>query len=199
MELPTHLTRLIGPFVNPDKFANYLVLAFPLALSGTVFESFLAPKGRGAGFRIFCGVASLIIGAGIFGSLSRGGWFGALLGSLVLMGICIKGHQSTLLLFGRSLSPRLVMACLASLLLLLLVSSMFLVGSSRTNQADLRLAETQTTFRDVSPGTRIGYVGRLGGNGAGLPAFRGGAGILAGIISALSATTMAESVRSGSP
>ena len=151
---PDHLTRLIGPFVNPDKFANYLVLAFPLALSGTVFESFLAPKGRGAGFRIFCGVASLIIGAGIFGSLSRGGWFGALLGSLVLMGICIKGHQSTLLLFGRSLGPRLVMACLACLLLLLLVSSMFLVGSNRTNQADLRLAET--TLQDVSLGTRIG-------------------------------------------
>ena len=68
---PDHLTRLIGPFVNPDKFANYLVLAFPLALSGTLFESFLASKGRGASFRIVCGVASLVIGAG-FGSLSRG-------------------------------------------------------------------------------------------------------------------------------
>ncbi len=150
---PDHLTRLIGPFVNPDHFANYLVLAFPLALSGTLFESFLAPKGRGAGFGIFCGVASLIIAAGIFGSLSRAGWFGALLGLLVLVVICMKGHRAASLLFGKSLSPRLVMACLGSLLLLLLFSSMFLVGSSRTNQADLRL--TETTFGEASPGARF--------------------------------------------
>ena len=79
---PDHLTRLIGPFVNPDKFANYLVLAFPLALSGTVFESFLAPKGRGAGFQDFlrCSVADYR--RRDLGSLSRAGWFGAILGSL---------------------------------------------------------------------------------------------------------------------
>ena len=173
---PAHLIRLIGPFVNPDHFANYLALAFPLALSGTVFESFLAPKGRGAGFRIFCGVASLIIAAGIFGSLSRAGWFGAILGSLVLIWLCIKGHRAALVLFGRSVSPRLAMAGLASLLSLLLVSSMFLVGSSATNQADLRLTETQTTFGDVSPGTRVAMWGDSAGMVRDFPLFGVGLG-----------------------
>lgn len=108
---------------------------------------------------MFCSVAVLIIGAGIFGSLSRSGWFCALLSSLLLFGIYLAHQRAALFLFSKSVSPCLVMSCFVILLLLLLFSSIFLTGSGRTNQADLRLAQTSSELRTLAQAAASPYGG----------------------------------------
>ena len=68
------VTRAIGPFVNPDRFASYLGMVFPLALAGVLFPW---PFGstQGSSFaRIFCGGTLVVIAIAILLSLSRAVW-----------------------------------------------------------------------------------------------------------------------------
>src|SRR5258707_2204985 len=55
------LLRARGPFVDPDHFAGYLAIIFPLALACAVFPNLLTPRKARLAFRIQSGVASFVI------------------------------------------------------------------------------------------------------------------------------------------
>ncbi len=78
------LLRARGPFVDPDHFAGYLAIIFPLTLACAVFPNLLTPRRATLPFRIQYGVASFVIFLAILLSLSRGGWLALILGSLVM-------------------------------------------------------------------------------------------------------------------
>ena len=79
------IRRASGPFINPDHFANYLSLIFPVALGCALFRTFMVPKSDQYGLKIFCGFTVFLLFTGILLSLSRGGWISALLGIVILV------------------------------------------------------------------------------------------------------------------
>ena len=83
--MPNGIPRASGPFVNPDHFANYLSLIFPLALGCALFRTFMVSKAQQYGCNIFCGFTAFLLFTGILLSLSRGGWISALLGIVILV------------------------------------------------------------------------------------------------------------------
>ena len=78
--------RAMGPFVNPDHFANYLSLIFPIALAGALFRTFLRAHDARFPWALFSAVAAFVMFCGILLSLSRAGWISAFVGVLVLAG-----------------------------------------------------------------------------------------------------------------
>ena len=68
------LLRARGPFVDPDHFAGYLAIVFPLALACAVFPNLLTPRRATLAFRIQSGVASFVIFMAVLLSMSRAGW-----------------------------------------------------------------------------------------------------------------------------
>ncbi len=78
------LLRARGPFIDPDHFAGYLAIVFPLALACVVFPNLLTPRRATAAFRIQCGVASFVIFLAILLSMSRAGWLALILGTVVM-------------------------------------------------------------------------------------------------------------------
>ncbi len=77
--------RASGPFVDPDHFAGFLAMIFPLAISGTFFGSPLVSARWSNGYRIGCGVTSFVLMAAIILSQSRAGWIGLALGVALVM------------------------------------------------------------------------------------------------------------------
>jgi O-antigen ligase/tetratricopeptide (TPR) repeat protein len=80
---PGVFPRATGPFVDPDHFANYLAMAFPLVLGGAFYEVSSASIQRSSAFRLLCGIAALIIFLAIVLSLSRAGWIEATTAGLI--------------------------------------------------------------------------------------------------------------------
>jgi O-antigen ligase/tetratricopeptide (TPR) repeat protein len=72
--------RASGPFVDPDHFAGFLAMIFPLAISGTFFGSPLVSVRWSNGYRIACGVSAFVLMAAIILSQSRAAWIGLALG-----------------------------------------------------------------------------------------------------------------------
>ena len=79
------LPRARGPFVNPDHFAGYLAMVFPLTLACALFPNLLTPQRAPLAFRITCAVAAFVILVAVLLSLSRGGWLGLAVGSAVML------------------------------------------------------------------------------------------------------------------
>jgi O-antigen ligase/tetratricopeptide (TPR) repeat protein len=65
------MVRAIGPYLNPDHFANYIGMIFPLALAGVLFPWPSGNRHRSTFARIFCGGALIVIATAILQSLSR--------------------------------------------------------------------------------------------------------------------------------
>jgi O-antigen ligase/tetratricopeptide (TPR) repeat protein len=76
--------RASGPFVDPDHFAGYLAMVFPLMLSGAVFGGFPARSGADLAKRISCGFAAFLIFIAVALSQSRAGWMGLGIGTVAL-------------------------------------------------------------------------------------------------------------------
>jgi len=132
--------RARGPFVNPDHFAAYMNLVLPTALTGVLFPTFITNR-NSAAFRVFCGAATFVIGIALLLSLSRAGWFGAVLGVATLMFLAtfIPVEQRPPLL---RLSWRLALPVAAVGLVLVLATSSMFVSEQDRREADLRLQET---------------------------------------------------------
>jgi O-antigen ligase/tetratricopeptide (TPR) repeat protein len=79
------LPRARGPFVNPDHFAGYLAMVFPLTLACALFPNLLTPQRAPLAFRIVCAAAAFVILVAVLLSLSRGGWLGLAVGSAVML------------------------------------------------------------------------------------------------------------------
>jgi tetratricopeptide (TPR) repeat protein/O-antigen ligase len=80
--------RASGPFVNPDHFADFLAMALPLAVVGSVFPLYSARGRRDR--RMECMIAAFVIGAALVLSLSRAGWIAAILGITVGLGTSFR-------------------------------------------------------------------------------------------------------------
>ena len=73
-----------GPFVDPDHFAGYLAMIFPLALASTVYPSIVTASRPSLTMRIVCAVASFVIFVAMVLSLSRAGWMSIVLGPAIM-------------------------------------------------------------------------------------------------------------------
>jgi O-antigen ligase/thioredoxin-like negative regulator of GroEL len=87
------VARASGPFINPDHFANYHSLIFPLALGCALFRTFMVPKANEYGLKIFCAFTTFLLFTGILLSLSRGGWINALFAVVVLVWLAPWGRE----------------------------------------------------------------------------------------------------------
>jgi hypothetical protein len=72
--------RASGPFVNPDHFANYLAMALPIAVTGTLFPFSILMSRERPTARLLFGAAALLMLAAAALSLSRGGWMAICVG-----------------------------------------------------------------------------------------------------------------------
>ncbi len=95
-------TRTRGPFVDPDHFAGYLGMIFPLALASTVYPSIVTASRPSLTMRIVCALASFVIFVAMVLSLSRAGWMSILLGPTIMFMLVARSRLSE----GELVSPR---------------------------------------------------------------------------------------------
>lgn len=129
--------RASGPFVNPDHFADFLVMALPLAVVGAIFPLFSRRRGQRRDLRMECAIAAFAIGAGVVLSLSRAGWAAAAIGvtAAVWIGLRRVPDRAPLLLRrNRQRALPLAIAALGAGLALML----FLIGPAARNDASAR-------------------------------------------------------------
>ena len=137
------IPRASGPFVNPDHFANYLALIFPIALAGAFFRTSVMSKPLEQGFRIFSALTAFLLFTGILLSLSRSGWISALLGIVLLLWFSPwQSEEGLPALFKKRMTP--VARGAIIIVFILLLVSLFFVGPGGREQVDARLGETFT-------------------------------------------------------
>lgn len=126
--------RASGPFVNPDHFAGYLAMVFPLMLSGAVFGGFPTSSKPDPARRISCGFAAFLIFIAVALSQSRAGWMGLALGTIALFLFAHSRSQSAD--SGRSkATARSLRASIAVLAAMVLLALMFVGGRGREESA----------------------------------------------------------------
>jgi len=90
------IIRAGGTFVNPDHFACFMSLTFPMALACAMFGSELISSQWSLGFRIFSGITCFASIAALLLSGSRSGWVGVAVGVVcMLVLIRIYGRCTT--------------------------------------------------------------------------------------------------------
>ncbi len=129
---PGIMPRASGPFVDPDHFAGFLAMIFPLAISGTFLGSPLVSSRWSNGYRIACGVTSFVLMAAILMSQSRAGWMGLALGVLLVMFLASGREEGK----ERSLRSRRIALVGASCMLVL---AMTFIGASGRDQLAARM------------------------------------------------------------
>ncbi|MBF6569637.1 MAG: O-antigen ligase family protein [Candidatus Binataceae bacterium] len=80
---PGTFPRATGPYVNPDHFANYLTMVFPLVLAGAFYELYSTSSRTSSAIRLLCAAGALIIFTAILLSLSRAAWIEATASAMV--------------------------------------------------------------------------------------------------------------------
>lgn len=138
---PTGDLRASGPYVNPDHFANYLALIFPIAAGLILHGGQLFKKSSEAGLKIYFGLTALLMFAAILLSLSRAAWMSAFLALALFLYITplqvdegvrsLRAARRSLVLRGSILAVSV-----------LLVATLALVGSDARKQVDYRLHQT---------------------------------------------------------
>ncbi|MBQ2766729.1 MAG: O-antigen ligase family protein [Clostridia bacterium] len=83
--------RVVSMFENPNMFANYLIMLFPIA-----FAAFISSKQRH--IRYGAGIVSLTIGLCLIYTWSRGAWLGLMIGMLFFLLMWNRRTLSVLLL-----------------------------------------------------------------------------------------------------
>jgi O-antigen ligase/tetratricopeptide (TPR) repeat protein len=149
-------TRASGPFVNPDHFANYLALIFPLALGVFFHTRSIVGKESEVAFKIFCGLTAFLTFASILLSLSRSGWMIVCLSIAVLLWLSpwpskggSRDHGAAVRDQRSEIGSRRKLVLRGSLVVFsgLLIISLFFVGPGGRQQVDARLQET--VIRDL--------------------------------------------------
>jgi O-antigen ligase/tetratricopeptide (TPR) repeat protein len=129
---PGIMPRASGPFVDPDHFAGFLAMIFPLAISGTFLGSPLVSSRWSNGYRIACGVTSFVLMAAILLSQSRAGWMGLALGVILVMFLTSGREEGR----ERSLRSRRIALVGASCMLVLAMS---FIGPNGRDQLSARV------------------------------------------------------------
>ncbi|MGH7923669.1 MAG: O-antigen ligase family protein [Candidatus Binatus sp.] len=130
--MPDIVPRASGPFVDPDHFAGFLAMIFPLAISGTFFGSPLVSSRWSNGYRIACGVTSFVLMAAILMSQSRAGWIGLALGVTLVMFLTSRREESG----ADAMRSRRIALAGASCMLVL---AMVFIGASGRGQVNVRV------------------------------------------------------------
>jgi predicted Zn-dependent protease len=135
--------RASGPYINPDHFANYLSLVFPIAVGLILHGRHLFKKSSEGARRLYFGLTAFLAFAAILLSLSRAGWMSTFAGLALFL--CITplevGER------GRSLPSERRSLVLRGCILtgaVLLVISLSLVGPDARKQIDYRVQQTAT-------------------------------------------------------
>jgi O-antigen ligase len=131
--------RASGPFVDPDHFAGYLAMVFPLMLSGAIFGGFPARSGADPAKRISCGFASFLIFVAVALSQSRAGWMGLAIGTVSLFLFVQPRSRSAENSVGGK--ARALRASLAILTTMVVLALMFVGGRAR-DESTARLGVT---------------------------------------------------------
>ena len=129
--------RAQGTFHNPDHFANYLVLAFPIAVVGVLSPRSVVGRRWSEPFAVFAAMAAVVCIVGVLISLSRGAWVGALVGSAALLFASLRRDQRAAPDDGQGLMVR--RAAIAGCLLFLLA---LMVAGAPTGKISARLSAT---------------------------------------------------------
>jgi O-antigen ligase/tetratricopeptide (TPR) repeat protein len=130
-----------GPFVDPDHFAGYLAMIFPLALTGALFPSFLTPRSASREFQILCGFSAFVLFTAVLLSSSRAGWIGLALGACLVSAMVLASADEYSVLNLHTSRSRAVGAALLGVAALLAVTLLF-VGASGRAEAEIRLRDT---------------------------------------------------------
>ncbi len=133
--------RASGPFVDPDHFAGYLAMVFPLMLSGAVFGGFPARSGADLAKRISCGFAAFLIFIAVALSQSRAGWMGLGIGTVALFFFVQARSRPTEDSGGGKRTARPLRTSLAILAAMVVLALMFVGGRGR-EESTARLGAT---------------------------------------------------------
>ncbi len=133
--------RASGPFVDPDHFAGYLAMVFPLMLSGAVFGGFPARSGADAAKRISCGFAAFLIFIAVALSQSRAGWMGLGIGTVALFLFVQPRSRSSENSGSGKATARPLRTSLAILAAMVVLALMF-VGERGRDESTTRLGVT---------------------------------------------------------
>ncbi|HEY6420960.1 MAG TPA: O-antigen ligase family protein [Candidatus Binataceae bacterium] len=130
--------RARGPFVDPDHFAVYLGMVFPLALSGALFPSLVTPRRWAREFQIFCSTAAFAIFVVALLTGSRAGWLGLILSACLLPAIVLSRTDEQWMLGIRASRARVLGYTLAGVSALLVFALLF-VGAGARTEAQARI------------------------------------------------------------
>jgi O-antigen ligase/tetratricopeptide (TPR) repeat protein len=133
--------RASGPFVNPDHFAGYLAMIFPLMLSEAIFGGFPARSNADPAKRISCGFAAFLIFIAVALSQSRAGWMGLAIGTVSLFLFAQSRSRSTEDSGGEKATVRALRTSLAILAAMVVLALMFVGGRGR-DESTTRLGVT---------------------------------------------------------
>ena len=162
--LSNTVQRATGSFVDPDDFANYLCMIFPLSLAGALLGLPTPWKELDKGARALCGLVSFVIFAAILLSLSRAAWLEAGLAVAFLAILWVRRQASEQSRTGptgsgkrkmevrgkfelrplRELSPISIASVFAGGFLLIILLAFLIVGPQGRDQASVRLNQTIT-------------------------------------------------------
>ncbi len=132
------LMRAHGTFGQPNPFAGYLVLFFPIALALWAFGDLEA---RLPWIRSFTGLAVIVLGSALLASLSRGGLLG------------MAGAVLVVLLLGSRATRRLTLAVGAAVLTLAIVAGLALPDRVTEPALDAALAAFNVRTVASTPAT----------------------------------------------
>jgi Flp pilus assembly protein TadD len=143
--------RIAGPFINPDHYANYLAMIFPLAVVGSVrkFPRLAIPSVDCTS--LIWSSSALLISAAIALSLSRGGWIAASTGACGVLALFVRFTHRQSILFSRSSPLWSIVPVVAGTLTFLVVLT-YIVGPSNRIEIDRRLT---STLRDDAEHVRV--------------------------------------------
>ncbi|HVC45015.1 MAG TPA: O-antigen ligase family protein [Candidatus Binataceae bacterium] len=133
--------RASGPFINPDHFADYLAMALPLAVVGSLFPIIPRQRQRAPDLRLPCAVAATIIAAGILLSLSRGGWLVAVVSVTVALWASFKQAPDRAPLVLLRYRKRAVPVAIAAGAMFV-IAVLWLIGPNARDAASARIGMT---------------------------------------------------------
>ena len=139
--------RASGPFVNPDHFANYLAMIFPMAVTGAFFPRVISSTGSRVLVQVLCALAVFTLCAAILLSLSRAGVAVAVSGIIFLYGFLLSlPHSKRPAVLDRNISRVFAGLVLCSAVLLALA----FVGPPGRNQINARMNETVQNYGNLA-------------------------------------------------
>lgn len=138
--------RASGPFVDPDHFAGYLAVIFPLALSGALFPKTFFSEKWSAGGRVVCASLGLVIFVAVLTSQSRAGWISIAVATALVAVLAIPSAATQTAQNGGSRYLLAARVALGTLTVLLVLATIF-IGANGVTQTGARL---QSTVSDVS-------------------------------------------------